>query len=52
MKKDELNDFLIEAIKKQQKIKGKYNPIVDKNVDEVIHSLKKLIKINGGIKIK
>jgi hypothetical protein len=52
MKKDKLHEFLIESVKKLQKNKGKFNATIDKDIDEVIHNLRKSIKVNEGLKIK
>tara|TARA_R110000751_G_scaffold249943_1_gene349573 strand:+ start:311 stop:469 length:159 start_codon:yes stop_codon:yes gene_type:complete len=52
MRKNTLQEFLIESIKKLQKSKGKHNATIDKNIDDVIYDLRKRIKINDGLKIK
>ena len=44
MKTDNLHEFLVEAIKKLQESKGKFNATIDKNIDQVINELKKSIQ--------
>ena len=44
MEKDNLQKFLINAIKKLQKSKGQFNATIDKDIDQVINDLKKSIQ--------